>query len=76
MRNAIFAIVLLFCLGFANQAEACTGNGGWCATGGSCCSGYCSYFKCFHTCVDRQCKNGDIWCINSDNEWEDRKSVV
>ena len=70
MRNAIFAIVLLFCLGFANQAEACTGNGGWCATGGSCCSGYCSYFKCFHTCVDRQCKNGDIWCINSDNEWD------
>ena len=70
MRTSIFAIVLLFCLSFANQSEACTGIGGWCALNSSCCSGYCKYFECFHTCVDRQCKNGDIWCINSDNEWD------
>jgi hypothetical protein len=66
----LMAVIVLGALSFhpKEAIAACTPNGDSCMFDSSCCSGYCSWYSCFHTCVSRVCQGGDSWCVNSDGE--------
>ena len=69
LMTALFSLIVLFSFNSELHA-ACSEDGSWCASGGACCSGVCKTLKCFHYCVERTCKDDNIWCKNSDNEFD------
>lgn len=70
-RRVVQMFVVLFVFGgFEKAAAACGNIGEWCLFNTDCCSGLCSWLKCFHTCWELECKNGDSWCVNSDGNFD------
>ena len=70
-KKALMIIVALisFC-GLEKVATACSNIDSICLFDTDCCSGLCSWFTCFHTCMYLECKDGDSWCINSDGNFD------